>query len=130
MKRKVPGRKLAEWITLIVSSATILGLIAYLVMDIFTPASNHIELAATPVYGEAARAGNRFVLPIEIENRGGKTVAYASFSIAITGPDGKESETFELKYLAGNSKRRIYKYLPRDPKDVRIDLVPVYYTLE
>ena len=46
----ITARKLAEWVTLGVSSATILGLMTYLVLDLTEPDSPYVELVATPTY--------------------------------------------------------------------------------
>lgn len=130
MKRKLSSRKLAEWITLLVSAGTILALIVYLIFDLTTPASPYIELVARPLPAEAKQVGDRYVLPVEIENRGQKTIGYASFRIVITAPHGTQTDSIELQYLAKNSRTRIYKYLERDPKHSRIDISPIYYKFE
>jgi uncharacterized protein (TIGR02588 family) len=130
MKRRMPVRKLAEWVTLIVSSATIVALIAYLLFEFAAPASPYVELVATPLFGNAQKVGESFVLPIDIENRGSRTVALATFRITIAGPSGEEHEHIELQYLARTSKQRIYKYLAREPKSANVRIVPGYYRLE
>jgi uncharacterized protein (TIGR02588 family) len=129
MTRKKPARLLAEWVTLIVSAATILGLIVYLVVELATPASSYVELVAQPVHAEIAQVGGRFVLPVEIENRGGKTAAYAKFRVTSDGQSGTETE-FELQYLGRNSRQRVYIYLDRDPRNMNVRVLPLYYRLD
>ena len=130
MKRPMPVRKLAEWITLIVSAATIIGLIVYLLFEFAAPDSPYVELVATPSVDEARKVGESFVLPIDIENRGGRTVALATFRITSAGANGEEHEHVELQYLARTSKQRIYMYLARDPKIANVRITPGYYRLE
>jgi uncharacterized protein (TIGR02588 family) len=127
---KTPVRKLAEWITLAVSGATILGLIAYLAVDLTTPASPYVELVATPLHAAARRTGERFVLPIAIANRGGKTVSYASFRIDVAGKAGERTETVEVEYLARDSTQHVYLLLEDDPASAKIRITPVYYRLD
>jgi uncharacterized protein (TIGR02588 family) len=130
MKRTMPARKLAEWITLAVSTVTILALVAYLLFEFAAPASPFVELVATPLFSDAQKVGESFVLPIDIENRGRRTVALATFRITIAGANGEEYEHIELQYLARTSKQRIYKYLAREPKRGNVRIVPGYYRLE
>jgi uncharacterized protein (TIGR02588 family) len=127
---KTPFRTIAEWITLAVSGATIVGLIAYLVADLTTPASPYVELVATPLPTAARRSGDRFVLPIAIANRGGKTVSYASFRIDVAGKAGPRTETVEVEYLARDSTQHVYLVLEEDPASAQVRVTPGYYRLD
>ena len=128
--KEMPVRKLAEWVTLGVSSATILGLMTYLVLDLTEPDSPYVELVATPMHAEARRVGERFVLPIDIANRGSRTVSHASFSVAVAGIDSGRNETIEVDYLARESTQRVYKFVDRDPASAKVTVTPVYYRLD
>ena len=127
--KKMPVRKLAEWVTLGVSSATILGLMTYLVLDLTEPDSPYVELVATPMHAEAQRVSERFVLPIDIANRGSRTVSHASFSVAVAGSE-RGNETVEVEYLARESTQRVYKFVDRDPASAKVMVTPVYYRLD
>ena len=127
--KKMPVRKLAEWVTLGVSTATILGLTTYLVLDLTETDTPYIELVATPLHAQARRVGERFVVPIEIENRGNRTVTYASFSVAVAGSEAR-AETVEVEYLARESTQRVYKFVERDPASAKVTVTPVYYRLD
>ena len=126
MKRWMSSRKLAEWITLLVSSSVLVALIVYLALDLTRTASPYVELIARPALAEVEKAGDRYVLPIDVHNRG-RAVARANIRIAL---DGSENHDIGIEYLGKGSKTRVYKYLDRDPRAVRLTVTPTHYALD
>ena len=127
MKNK---RKLAEWMTLLVSAAILIGLIIYLVLDVTYPASPYVELEVNALRDQVQKAGSRFVLPIEIHNKGERTIAYASLRVDVAIGNEAEKENVEVEFLGRKSKTRIYKYFDSDPRSLKIGVTPVYYKFE
>ena len=127
MKRTFPSRKLAEWVTLLTSVVVIVALIAYLVHDALTPASPYVEILARPSYGEVSRAGNRYVLPIDVESRADRAVTRVNIRITVAGAP---VEDVEIQYLGKRATTRIYRYFDQDPRTLRIEIAPTHYVFE
>ena len=130
MKRTIAPRKLAEWTTLILSITVIGALTVYLILDLRSPASPYVELAVRAEYGEVRQVGNRYVLPIDIENKGDKAVGRANIRITIHGSQGTQTDDFEIQYLGKRSKTRIYRYFERDPRALKVEISPTHYAFE
>ena len=126
MKRALSSRKLAEWITLLVSVTVIASLIVYLAFDLTRTTSPYVELVARPAVDEVSKAGDRYVLPVDIHNRG-RAVARANIRIVLSGG---EQHDVQIEYLGRGSKTRIYKYLDRDPRGARLTVTPTDYSLD
>ena len=127
MKRTLPKRKLAEWITLVTSIVVILSLVVYLVHDLLSPASPYVEILARPAYAEVSRAGSRYVLPIDIESRADRAVARVNVRIAQAGA---QPDDVEIQYLGKRSTVRIYRYLDQDPRTLKIEIAPTHYVFD
>ena len=113
-RRTLPPRTLAEWTTLVLSITVIGALIVYLVMDLRSPASPYVEIAVRSEYGEVRQVGNRYVLPIDIENKGDKAVGRANIRITIHGSQGPPTDDFEIQYLGWPQPKRELVALCRD----------------
>lgn len=124
---KTPSRKLAEWITLILSALVVFSVVIYLVWDLSTPNSSIIEIEAKALVSEAQKKGNYFVLPIEVHNRGQKTISMVKLEVQLSGSKKAQSEEMEIQYLGRDSKQRVYMYLSEEPKSQEIQVRPIYY---
>lgn len=127
MKRAFSKRKLAEWITLIASVVVIFFLVAYLVHDLLSPASPYVEVLARPAYAEVSRAGNRYVLPIDIESRADRAVARLNIRIVVPG---SPPDDVEIQYLGKRSTVRIYRYFDHDPRTLKVEIAPTHYVFD
>jgi uncharacterized protein (TIGR02588 family) len=124
-------RTAAEWVTLGVSALILLGIIGYLVYQAMRPAPPHVRVEARALVGRVERAGDRYVLPIELRNRGRRTVRQLRVEVR-HGRQGEEPETTELDvdYLGGGSTHEAYVYLEEDPRGLKVEVEPRQYQLE
>src|SRR5687768_10970773 len=63
----------AEWVTLAISSAILIGLIALTTYFYLIASTDPVMVEVEPRPAEVYQSGDRFYLPITVRNRGGET---------------------------------------------------------
>jgi uncharacterized protein (TIGR02588 family) len=119
-RRSAPGPwRIAEWVSLIVSGLIVTSLAVFLVIRATTPRSSILVIEARPMTAAVERAGDAWVLPVEVHNRGSRTATRLSVEVRWKGDAAEDaSRTLELDYLAEGSRRTVYIALERDPRQV------------
>jgi uncharacterized protein (TIGR02588 family) len=120
-------RKAAEWTTLGVSVAILLGLTGYLVYEGVTPDAAFIPVSATPLLDQVRRVDQRFVLPVEISNPGRKTVT--NLQVELRTANGVEVE-INIDYLGQRAKQTVYAMMDVDPRQTTVTVEPRIYSAE
>ena len=129
--RRSTGRRVAEWVSLGVSLVLICGIAGLLVWEGVRRDSPLLPCDAVPQLDRAAKAGDRFVLPILVTNRGRQTMRDLKVQLEFRGEGGKNEEReFVLDYLGERSEQTIYAYFDQDPRTLDVRAMPVQYRLE
>jgi uncharacterized protein (TIGR02588 family) len=78
------------------------------------------------------RAGERYVVPIEVHNRGDRTMRDAKVEVTHrTDPKAEpQSQDFTIDYLGEGSKQTIYLYVDSDPATLDVRVNVLHYRLE
>lgn len=125
------GHKLAEWVTLGVSILLVLALGGYLAYQAVRGETPFVPASVTPLIAQAKPEGNRYILPVEVENRGARTVRDFKGELTFRTPDGRwHTREFTIDFLGEHSKEMLYFYLEHPPKDLEILAGPQKYALE
>jgi len=96
------GRTVAEWTTLAISIALILGLVALVTYVSLTGGSNPPIVEARPLDAEVRHEGESYYLPVEVTNRGGRTAEEVLIQAELVGGDGApETAELTIDFLAG-----------------------------
>ncbi len=124
------GRKLAEWITFLISAALILAVAGYMLYQGSRDESPIIVPEIRPLYDQAQRQGAQYVLPVEVRNTGDRTLRDLKVEAAYTGVEGKE-QTREhiIEYLGERARETLYFYFDADPKELDLTFRPHVYHL-
>jgi uncharacterized protein (TIGR02588 family) len=128
-----PGqRKLAEWVSLGISGALIVALAAFLVYEIVKGDSKFNLARTVPQMDAVQQVSGTFILPVEVENPGERTLRDLSVELTYTPPGAQEPQKAEAKidYLGEGARQRVYFYLDHDPRQVPVQVRPVHYQLD
>lgn len=125
------SRKLAEWVSLGISAFLVLGLAGYLVFLVTQPRSPYVTLIVTPLVQQVQRAGDLYILPIEVRNSSPRTVRELKVQARQQAPDGQwHSREFTLKYLGAQGSQKVYLYFDHPPRAGQVTAQPLEYRLE
>ena len=100
--RERSGRSVAEWTTLVIGVVLILALVG-LVTYLYVSGDNRRPvIAATRLDREIRREEGAYYVPIEVTNRGGRTVEDVVIQAELsTGEGAPEVSEFTIGFLAG-----------------------------
>ena len=127
----ISNRKLAEWVSLIISALLILGVASVLIYNALKPNAEVVNVTVVAEMEKVQRTGERFVLPVRVENRGDRTVRELTVEVSFQ-PKDAEPQTAEMTidYLAESAHSVVYFYFEEDPKGLQIDVRPTSYRLD
>jgi len=128
--RASTGRKLAEWVTLLISSVLVFGLAGFLLIQALQPHSKFVMMRATPRFENTEKQGRQYFLPIEVENRGRRTVREVNIEVKWKEQGKPQSRDVPIDYLGERSRQTIILIFDSDPKLLRVEAVPTYYRLD
>lgn len=96
------GRSIAEWTTLAISLAIVLGVVGLILAFSVTDRSKPPAIVVEPKLDQVRQAADGYYLPVVIRNEGGRTVEDALVEVELALDDA-EPETAELTvvFLAG-----------------------------
>lgn len=121
-------RKLAELISLALSTLMLLGLFGYLAYDSFHREPNNLlEIKTHALKSAIKKEGKYFVLPIEIVNLGDKTPSVVTFTVTTDLGQKDLSHQFEIQYLMRRDRRMVYVLFEEDPSAGTIEVHPTSY---
>jgi uncharacterized protein (TIGR02588 family) len=124
-------RRLAEWVSFGVSLALVLGVVAHLVWRLREPVTERVSARVTAQLDRVTEQSGRFVLPIAIENPGGRTVRDLQVRIEYRGDRGAtESMELLIDYIGQASEQVVYTYFRRDPRTLSIRAEPISYQVD
>lgn len=125
-------RRLAEWISLAVSVLLILGTAAYLAYHGVVSEEPFVPVTANPQFDEVRQLGDRYILPVKIENAGAQTLRDLKVEVEYHPPQAAEPQRqdFLIDYLSEKAEQTIYVYFEHDPKTLKVKASPVHYRLE
>jgi uncharacterized protein (TIGR02588 family) len=111
------GRSAAEWVTLIVSSLLVLGLVALTSYLYLTAPTDPAAVTVEPHLEQAYQSGSRFYLPVTVRNTGGQTAEEVRVRVTLTDAGGSaESAEFQIQFLAGGGTGRAVVSFGSDPR--------------
>ena len=129
--RRFGGRKLAEWVTMGVSVVLVLGTAGYLVYLGLRADPPLVPVEVNVMIDRAENKDGRYVVPIEVRNRGRRTVKNLEVRLTQLSADGRQvSSEITIDYLGEGATAKAYVYLNRDPRVARPEAEPFSYQLE
>jgi uncharacterized protein (TIGR02588 family) len=124
-------RTAAEWTSLIVSAIIVFGLAAYLLIESRRPESDHVPAHVRVRTDQARQVGRQYVLPVEVFNRGRRTLRELSLEVTYTSREGQdEQREVLLDYVGEGSRETVYLYLDSDPAKLDVRAQPLFYRME
>jgi uncharacterized protein (TIGR02588 family) len=127
-KTRERGRSVAEWVTLTISSAILLAVVATLVYHQLSGGDDPPVIEAIVGLEGLRAAGDTYYLPVEIANQGGATAQDVRVVISI-GSDqaGRESAELLIDFLAGGATAKGTVVFHQDPRRVPLEIDVVSY---
>ena len=126
------SRTLAEWVSLGVSCLLIAALAAFLAYEIVKGNDPYTlaRMAARP--DEARQVEAVFILPVDVENSGRRTLRDLEVELTYTPPGQQQAEKAEktIDYLGEGSKQTLYFYLDHDPRQMAVRVRPLHYRVD
>jgi uncharacterized protein (TIGR02588 family) len=133
MHQKRPTRrKFAEWVTLGVSVVLVLAVAAYLFLEAVKEHPAAVPVTVRVLTEEVQEVEGTFVVPVEVMNRGERTLKELTIKVTFAGGStgGQEPGDITIDYLGEKAKERVYLYLDVHPRELRIAARPLSYQLE
>lgn len=111
-------RSVAEWTTLGISSAILLGIISMVLWFAFTQSDQPPIISVEPLLTEIRHDETGYYVPVVIQNHGDETVADAMIEGELI-IQGQESETSEITigFLAAGEEEHGTLVFQNDPED-------------
>lgn len=122
------GRSPAEWTTLLVSLAILLG-IAGLVTYLYAVDGNEKPvIVIEPQFAELRQAGDAYYLPVQVTNTGDETAADVRIVGELpTGSGEPETSELEFTFLAGRETADGTMVFSRAPTEAELRILPVSF---
>jgi uncharacterized protein (TIGR02588 family) len=121
-------RKLAEIISLVLSTLTLLGIFGFLAYDSFHHEPGELlEIKTRVLKKEIKKEGTYFILPIEVANEGDKTPSKITFTVTTDLQDKQIIRQFEIEYLMRRDKIKVYVLFEEDPTSATVIVHPTSY---
>jgi uncharacterized protein (TIGR02588 family) len=128
---RTAGRLVAEWVTMGISAAIILGVAGFLVWQgmnqesVFVPAEVKVRLDQT------VERGGRYVVPVVVENLGRRTLKDFKVRVSFKAESGeRESDDLVVDFLGERATEVLYVYFERDPRELGVEARVFSYALE
>jgi uncharacterized protein (TIGR02588 family) len=111
------SRSVAEWVTLIVSSLLVLGLVGLTSWLFLTASTDPAAMTVEPHLDEVYQSGSRFYVPLTVSNTGGRTAEEVRVETTLTDASGAaQSAEFQIQFLAGGGSARGVVSFSGDPR--------------
>jgi uncharacterized protein (TIGR02588 family) len=131
--RRPAGRLVAEWVTMGISAAIILGVAGFLVWQgmnqesVFVPAEVKVRLDQT------VQRGGKYVVPVMVENLGRRTLKDFKVRVSFRSESKsreRESDDVVVDFLGERATEVLYVYFERDPRELGVEARVFSYALE
>ena len=130
-RRKGAGHTFAEWVSLCASALLILGIAGYLLVEAFQANEPFVPLDVQTRLEEVREVQGRFILPVHITNRGGRTLRDLKIELQ-AHPEAANPQTTDLviDYLGEGSEQIGYFYFDRHPRELKVNARALSYRVE
>ncbi|EYF00426.1 hypothetical protein [Chondromyces apiculatus] len=126
-----PGRKLAEWVTMGVSTAIVLAVAGFLVVQLVRERPPHVPVEITPLLDQVSQVQGQYILPVKVKNQGRKTLQAFKAQVTYQLPEGKQGQReITIDFLGEQAEQEVYLYFDAPPRDLQVQVKPESYILE
>jgi uncharacterized protein (TIGR02588 family) len=124
-------RRLAEYVSLGISIALLLGIAGYLVRQALRSDEPFIACRAELLVEETRKEADRFILPLRVSNPSNRSLRLIRVAIDYTDAAGQPvTRDIDIDYLGERSHQVVYLYVRDDPRKLRITATPAYYLMD
>lgn len=115
----------AEWVTFAIALAVVLAVVGAIASQV----SSTAPPAPVVEVGDVEERGGRFVVPVEVVNRGDRTAQDVQVTATLTLDDGEVTSDHLVDFLAGGERSELEFVFEEDPADGELDVVVGGYAL-
>ncbi|XXX72151.1 hypothetical protein WMF30_31345 [Sorangium sp. So ce134] len=125
-------RRLAEWVSLGISTALILALVVFLVHAGLTTSEGLVVPEIQPLLDRAQQQGGAWILPVRVKNGGRQMLGDLGVELRYTPPGAPGPERVEatIDYLGKHSEQELYFYVPSDPRGMAVEARALHYQVK
>ena len=125
-------RKVAEWVTLCASILLIASVAGYLVYDLLRPQRPTVPVEVRVLTDQARAEGDLYVVPMEVHNRGSRTLSDLKVLVNWQSRGGGETKRQDvtIQYLGEGASTKAYLYFDQHPRELHINAQPFGYQLQ
>jgi uncharacterized protein (TIGR02588 family) len=116
--RERPRKNVLEWLVFAASLLVIGTVVGFLAYEGLTMGREPARLQV--LLGEPRQEETLFVVPVVVENKGGKAAAGVRVEVLLEAPGGTERVTFDLPHAPAGSMRRGQAAFRSDPREGRM----------
>ena len=110
-------RDLAEWVSLAVSLAIVVGIAGLVVYAHLARPNQPAVIQVAPRLGEVREAEGRYYLPVEVSNAGGQTVESLEVGLTLAGAGEPETAQISIPFLAHRETIKTVVAFTRSPAE-------------
>ena len=122
------GRSVAEWTSLGISLAILLGVAGMVIYLYVTDDNRQPIIEIVPLYAEVRHDGEVYYLPVTVTNTGDETAANVQVRGELQSQSGPpETAEFEIEYLAGEATASGTMVFGEEPTTDTLKVLPVSF---
>ena len=116
VERQDPGRSTAEWVTLGISVAIVLGVVLLVIYTSLKGEDEPATIEVQPQLEQVRQVQDAYYLPVTITNRGDRTAEDIQVHLSLTGGTGEPPSTqFTIRFLAAGERAEAVVVFREDP---------------
>ena len=115
-ERQDPGRSVAEWVTLGISVAIVVGVVLLVIYASLRGDDDPATIEVQPQLDQIRQVQGAYYLPVMVTNRGDRTAEDVQVHLSLTGGTGEPPSTqFTVRFLAGGERADAVVVFREDP---------------
>lgn len=123
-------RSPAEWVSLSISLAIVLGLVAVILFLYSSGRSDEPTIDVQPDFDQVRQDAGDYYLPVTIANTGDVTAEEVMVEVSFTGSEGtRETSEVTIRFLAGNATEESVVVFSGDPRDGDVSTDVISYIM-
>lgn len=126
-----PALKAAERMTMVISALLVLATAGYLAWRATREQVEAVPVRLVAHVQESRAVEGGYVLPVEVENRGDRTIHQFRGEVSWKDEAGNDQQRdIEVDYIGEHASQRVYLIVQHDPHALKLTLTPHSYLLD
>jgi uncharacterized protein (TIGR02588 family) len=123
-------RRFAEWLTFGISLALVLTVVVFLIWRLREPVTDTPPTQVSLQLDRITERDGRFVLPIEVKNRGARSIRDLQVRVDYREHGERRSMDVLVDYVGQSAEQVLFVYFREDPRSLSVRAEPISYRVE